>query len=84
MSDVSEKCQLSRIYTNHSIRATGITVLTRLNYSNSQIMSVRGHTVVQSLAIYQKTAQKEKLEMGNMLYQSVTKREDEIIRPDML
>ena len=82
MGEVSLKCGLSKIYHNHSIRATGITVLTRMNYSNSQIMAISGHKSVQSLSIYQKTAQKEKLEMGNVLFQSVTKPEDQIIRPD--
>ena len=81
MNEVSKKCNLSKIYTNHSIRATGITVLTRMNYTNSQIMSISGHKSIQSLAIYQKTAPKEKLEMGNILFQSVTKPEDEIMRP---
>ena len=79
MSNVSEFCNLSRIYTNHSIRATGITVLTRLNYTTSQIMSVSGHKSVQSLAIYQKTAEKEKIDMGKVLYQSVTRPEEEIV-----
>ena len=84
MPEVSTNCGLSQIYHNHSIRATGITVLTRMNYTPSQIMSVSGHKSVQSLSIYQKTAQKEKIEMGKVLFQSVTKPEDEIQRPDLL
>ena len=82
MGEVSKHCKLSKVYHNHSIRATGITVLTRMNYTNSQIMAISGHKSVQSLSIYQKTAQKEKLEMGNVLFQSVRKPEDEILRPD--
>ena len=54
MSEVSKKCDLSKMYSNHSIRATGITVLTRMNYSNSQDMAISGHKSVQSLSIYQK------------------------------
>ena len=80
MTDVSKECELSIMYTNHSIRATGISVLTRQNFTNSQIMAVSGHKSVQSLAIYQKTAQKEKLEMANVLFQSVTRPEDQIKR----
>ena len=30
MKDVSKECQLSQIYSNHSIQVTGITVLTKL------------------------------------------------------
>ena len=55
MSEVSEKCNLLQKYTNHSIRVTGCTVLTRCQFSNSEIMSVSGHKSLQSLAIYQKT-----------------------------
>ena len=34
---------MSTKYTNHSIRATGATLLSRANYNNAQIMSVTGH-----------------------------------------
>ena len=81
MKDLSKECNLSQIYHNHSIRSTGITVLTRQEFSSSEIMSVSGHKSVQSLSIYQKTAAKQKLEMGNVLFQSVTKPEDQITRP---
>ena len=84
MSDVSEKCGLSRIYTNHSIRVTGCTVLTRCRFSESEIMSVSGHKSVQSLAIYQKTKDAQKINMGKVLFQSMTKDESEIdINPEL-
>ena len=79
MSDVSDKCKLSQIYTNHSIRVTGCTVLNRHNFSAAEIMAVSGHKSVQSLAIYQKTQHKQKEKMGNVLFQSMIKPEDEII-----
>jgi hypothetical protein len=44
MSTLSKKTGLSQIYTNHSIRATGATILGR-NCSMAQIMAVTGHTV---------------------------------------
>ena len=78
MSEVSRKCNLSQIYTNHSIRVTGCTVLTRCKFSNSEIMAVSGHKSVQSLAIYQKTKQKEKVKMGKVLFQSMTRKEEDI------
>ena len=78
MSDLSRECHLSQIYTNHSIRVTGCTVLTRCKFSHSEIMAISGHKSVQSLAIYQKTKQKDKLRMGKALFQSMTRAEDEI------
>ena len=78
MSDLSEKLKLSQIYTNHSIRVTGCTVLNRFNFSASEIMSVSGHKSVQSLSLYQKTQHKQKVKMGNALFQSMTKPEDDI------
>lgn len=47
MSKLSEKAGLSQIYTNHSVRATGATILTKSMFSPSQIMSVTGHKSVQ-------------------------------------
>ena len=65
MKEISKECELSVMYNNHSIRSTGVTVLTRQDFMNSEIMSVTGHKSVQSLSIYQKTASKQKLEIGN-------------------
>ena len=81
MSDVSEKCALSKIYTNHSIRVTGVTVLTRMNFSSSEIMSITGHKTVQSLTRYQRTQDREKISMGNVMHQSLTREEDTIVVP---
>ena len=83
MTDLSAHCNLSKIYTNHSIRVTGITVLTRMKFSSSEIMSVSGHKSVQSLTNYQRTQPKQKIEMGHVLYQSMTRSEQEITRPSM-
>ena len=60
MSDISEQCNLSMIYHNHSIRVTGCTMLTRMQFSPSEIMSVCGQKSVQSLVTYQKTRDKQK------------------------
>ena len=79
MQDISKKCDLSQIYTNHSIRVTGCTVLTRCNFSNSEIMSVSGHKSIQSLAIYQKTKDTQKIQMAKALFKSMTKNEEQCI-----
>ena len=52
MSYLSRDTGLYKIYTKHSIRATEITVLTNLNFSNADIMAVSGHKSIQSLTVY--------------------------------
>ena len=81
MSDISKKCGLSKNYTDHSIRVTGTSVLTRQNFT-SEIMSITGHKSVQSLTRYQKTQDKEKIAMGHVMHQSMTRTEDEISVPE--
>ena len=53
-------------------------MLTRCEYSSSEIMSVSGHKSVQSLAVYQKTKEKQKINLGKTLFQSMMRSEDEI------
>lgn len=67
MTSLSKKCNLSQIYTNHSIRATGATILSQSMFSASQIMAVTGHKSVQSLSIYQRVSDREKLIMGKAM-----------------
>lgn len=69
MSELSEKCNLSRIYTNHSIRATGATLLSKHKYGfgDAQIISVTGHKCVQSLTTYQRIDTEDKIKMGKTL-----------------
>ena len=78
MSELSKYCRLSQRYTNHSIRVTSCTVLTRCQFSASEIMSVSGHKSIQSLAIYQKTKESQKAKMGKALFQSMTVPENQI------
>ena len=81
MTTVSIFCGLSKVYTNHCIRVTGATVLTRMKFSSSEIMAVTGHKSVQSLAIYQKTQDKQKTAMGKVMHQSMMRKEEEIEIP---
>ena len=71
MSELSKSCQLSQIYTNHSIRATGATELSKGMYGPAQIMAVTGHKSVQSLSVYQRVDDEEKLQMGKTLSESL-------------
>ena len=68
MKRLSEKCDLSQTYTNHCIRVTGATNLTRAKFSAKQIMSVSGHKSLESLAIYQKVAIRREDDDGNEPY----------------
>ena len=77
MSDLSVKCGLLQVYTNHSIRVTGITVLTNQGYSNADIMLVSGHKSVQSLAVYQKTDKDKKILMGKTMALSMKNKEEQ-------
>ncbi len=71
MSRMSKKAGLSHIYTNHSIRVTGITILKRAGYTDKQVMAVSGHRSVQSLAIYQKVNTEEKQQMGSTMFNAM-------------
>ena len=52
MKKISEAAGLSKIYTNHSIRAMAITLLSNAGVPNRHIMSISGHRNEQSLAHY--------------------------------
>ena len=71
MAKLSEKACLSQHYTNHCIRVTGITNLRKANFTSKQIMAVSGHKSVESLAIYEKVHEDEKLMMGLCLTYSL-------------
>ena len=64
MKRLSVTHKLSQVYSNHSIRVTGATLLSRQQYGSKQIMSVTGHKSVSSLAVYQRVSDTEKLHMG--------------------
>ncbi|MDC9727506.1 MAG: tyrosine-type recombinase/integrase [Candidatus Thioglobus sp.] len=64
MKKLSEGAKRSQIYTNHSIRVTGASILTKSMLNPSQIMAVTGHKSVQSLTVYQRTDTEEIIAMG--------------------
>ncbi|VDI39571.1 Hypothetical predicted protein [Mytilus galloprovincialis] len=72
MSYLIKKCNLSEIYTNHSIRATGATVQAKNSYCNAQIMAVTRHKSVASLSLYQRVDNDDKIRMGQTLTESIT------------
>ena len=71
MTNICKALNISK-YTNHSIRATGATLLSRSRFNNAQIMAVTGHKSCSSLAVYQRVNDEEKLQMGNTLSKFVS------------
>lgn len=52
MKDISAAAGLSKIYTNHCVRATSITLWSNAGLTNRHIMSISGHRNEQSLQHY--------------------------------
>jgi len=52
MKCISEEASLSKVYTNHSVRATAITLWSDAGVANRHIMAISGHRNEQSLAHY--------------------------------
>jgi hypothetical protein len=78
MSELSKSAALSQIYTNHSIRATGATILSKNMYGPAHIMAVTaGHKSVQSLPVYQRVDNEEKIRMGQTLSENLVKKSNQ-------
>ena len=60
MRRLSEKCFLSKTYSNNSIRVTGVTLLHQLLFVQKQVMSVSGHKSVKSMAVYERISGEDK------------------------
>ena len=71
IGNISKEAKLSQHYTNHCIRVSGVTNLSRANFSAKQVMAVSGHKSVESLAIYQRVHEDEKMMMDLCLTYSL-------------
>ena len=60
MKDVSKAANLSKQYTNHSIRATAVTVLDHSNFEARHIMRVSGHKSEASIRSYSRRLSESK------------------------
>ena len=60
MKSVSQGCDLSQEYTNHSVRATAINLWSDADIPDRHITFVSGHSNEQSLARYSRTPQLQK------------------------
>ena len=52
MKDISVEARLSKVYTNHCVTATAITLWSNSGISNRHIMAISGHRSEQSLVSY--------------------------------
>ena len=78
MKVLSKEAKLSVEYTNHSIRATTITVLDRNGYEARHIMSVSGHKSESSLKSYIKTGDLTKCKMAGCLSSAIDSSEHHV------
>ena len=72
MRRISQKASLSRMYTNHCVRATCITRWAECGVRDSMIMATSRHKSVQSLQSYQRPSEKQLQKTAALLdYESV-------------
>jgi len=55
MKNISREAKLSKCYTNHSIRATVVTILDKSGFEARHIMAISGHKNEASIRSYSKT-----------------------------
>ena len=60
MKLLSKKYKLSKTYTNHSLRATTITLLDEEGFEARHIMSISGHRSESSIKHYSRTGESKK------------------------
>jgi hypothetical protein len=72
MTNIAKRGQLSRHYTNHSIRATSIVIMDESGFESRHIMKVSGHKSEASLKSYvQNIPNKKKIEISECLSNSL-------------
>lgn len=68
MKKISKLLNLQKIYTNHCVRATAITLLSQ-SFSENDIKSISGHQSISALGIYKHISDNKKQEMSAYLTQ---------------
>ena len=70
MKNISREGNLSKSYTNHSIRATAVTILDKSGFEARHIMAVSGHKNEARIRSYSKTDICTKKKMSEPLLES--------------
>jgi hypothetical protein len=70
MPDIASILKLSKRYTNHSLRATAITIL-GTSFEDTDVQTVSGHKSTSCLAIYKRTSLSKKQKMSQTLQNSM-------------
>ena len=80
MKQISKQANLSKMYTNHSIRATAVTILDKSGFEARHIMAVSGHKNERSIRSYCTTNLSTKREMSASLSTECTASEHNLRR----
>ena len=72
MKKISKEADLSKIYSNHSIGATAVTILDKSGFETRHIMSVSGHRTESSIRSYSKTDDATKKRISETLTSATT------------
>lgn len=83
MKNISKSSGCSKIYTNHSLRATCVTMLDNAGFASRDIMSVSGHKSESSLKHYVKTSDAKKKCMSSVLAQQMNQQATAITLADV-
>ncbi len=67
MKNISKQAGLTKAYTNHSIRATAVTILDKSGFEARHILAVSGHKNESSIRSYSKTDLSTKRKMSETL-----------------
>ena len=82
MKDLSKAANLSKIYTNHCVRATAITLWSNAGLSNRHIMSLSGHRNENSLRSYNTRPSSQQLQLcSNVLSTALADSADQQLLP---
>ena len=79
MKNISREGNLSKCYTNHSIRATAVTILDKSGFEARHIMAVSGHKNEASIRSYSKTDICTKKKMSETLTAECEVREELLV-----
>ena len=71
MKNLSKQLNLSKLYTNHSLRATTITLLDNKGFKARHIMSISGHKTESSIRSYSRTDDTQKRKIAKALSDTI-------------